>query len=104
VLPKRHEISTDYMLPTKLLEYLAFGIPAIFTPTLTARHYFGNKHPLFLANPTPEETAAKILWVARNYEQAKRLTAELQNRWFSRYHWPKHKQVYLDLLDHLGTR
>ena len=44
--PTRHEISTDYMLPTKLLEYLAFGIPAVFTPTKTVRHYFGDEHPL----------------------------------------------------------
>lgn len=102
VLPTRHEISTDYMLPTKLLEYLAFGIPAIFTPTRTVRHYFGDEHPLFLPDPTPAATAAKILWVAQNYAEAKRLTAELQDRWFSRFHWPRHKQVYLDLLDRLS--
>jgi glycosyltransferase involved in cell wall biosynthesis len=101
VLPTRHEVSTDYMLPTKLLEYLAFGIPAVFTPTHTVRHYVGDEHPLFLTDPTPENTAAKILWVANNYAEAKRLTAELQDRWFSRFHWPVHRKVYLELLDEL---
>lgn len=98
VLPTRHEVSTDYMLPTKLLEYLAFGIPAVFTPTLTVKHYFGDAHPLYLDDPDPASTAAKVLWVAENYRQAKALTAELQDRWFSRFHWPEHKKSYLELL------
>jgi len=101
VIPTRHEISTDFMLPTKLLEYLAFGIPAVFTPTKTVRHYFGDEHPLFINNPSPEETAEKIRWVRDNYEQAKELTAELQDSWFSRYHWPSHKMSYIKLLQRL---
>lgn len=101
VIPTRHEISTDYMLPTKLLEYLAFGIPSVFTPTKTVRHYFGDDHPLFIVDPTPEETAAKIRWVRDNYTEAKRLTAELQESWYSQYYWPEHKQGYLRLLAQL---
>ncbi|MBU8869998.1 MAG: glycosyltransferase family 4 protein [Gemmatimonadales bacterium] len=101
VIPTRHEISTDFMLPTKLLEYLAFGIPSVFTPTKTVRHYFGNDHPLFINDPTPKETADKIRWVRNNYGEAKRLTAELQESWFSRYYWPKHKLGYLRLLESL---
>lgn len=102
VLPTRHEVSTDYMLPTKLLEYLAFGVPSVFTPTRTVRHYFGDDHPLFIHEPTPERTAEKIRWVHANYAEAKRLTAEMQESWFSRYHWPEHKQRYLRLLDALS--
>lgn len=101
VIPTRHEISTDYMLPTKLLEYLAFGIPAVFTPTRTVRHYFGDGHPLFIHEPTPEETAAKIRWVRANYGKAKELAAELQDSWFGRYHWPTHKMSYIELLESL---
>ncbi len=102
-IPTRHEISTDYMLPTKLLEYLAFGIPAVFTPTKTVRHHFGDKHPLYIDDPTPEKTAAKIKWVHENYAEAKELTAELQKSWFSRFHWPEHKQSYLTLLQDLKS-
>jgi hypothetical protein len=65
------------------------------------RHYFGDKHPLFIYNPSPEETAEKIRWVRDNYAQAKELTAELQESWFSRYHWPTHKMSYIDLLQRL---
>ncbi len=103
VIPTRHEISTDYMLPTKLLEYLAFGIPAVFTPTKTVRYYFGDTHPLYINDPTPEETAAKIMWVRQNYAEAKELTAELQDVWFSRFHWADHKLSYLDLISSLKS-
>jgi len=103
VIPTRHEISTDYMLPTKLLEYLAFGIPAIFTPTKTVRYYFGDDHPLYISDPTAEATAAKILWVRNNYLEAKLLAAELQEKWFSKYHWPLHKRSYLELLKKLRS-
>jgi glycosyltransferase involved in cell wall biosynthesis len=102
VIPTRHEISTDYMLPTKLLEYLAFGIPSVFTPTKTVKHYFGEDHPLYIHDPTPEETARKIRWVRDNYAEAKRLTAELQDSWYSRFYWPDHKRGYLELLEKLG--
>lgn len=101
VLPTRHEISTDYMLPTKLLEYLAFGIPAVVTPTKTVKYYFGEEHPLYITDPTPEETAKKIRWVRENYAEAKRLAAEMQESWFSRYYWPEHKLGYLQLLEEL---
>ena len=50
---------------------------------------------------TLAETARKILWVRENYSEAKRLTAQLQDRWFSEFHWPRHKLSYLDLLDRL---
>ena len=104
VIPTRHEISTDYMLPTKLLEYLAFGIPAVFTPTKTVKHYFGDDHPLYIHEPSPEETARKIRWVRDNYDEAKELTAELQESWYSRFYWPEHKKSYLALLDQLCAR
>lgn len=101
VIPTRYEISTDYMLPTKLLEYLSFGIPAVFTPTKTVKYYFGDEHPLYIHEPTPGEIADKIRWIRANYAEAKKLTAELQERWFANYYWPEHRRTYLELLEQL---
>jgi len=80
-----------------------YGIPPIFTPTKTVRHFFGDNHPLIIQDPNPEETAKKIRWVRNNYGTAKQLTAELQDSWFSRYRWPEHKPVYLRLLENLKS-
>jgi glycosyltransferase involved in cell wall biosynthesis len=103
VIPTRPDVSTDYMLPTKLLEYLACGIPALLTPTHTVRYYFGQHHPLYLRDGEPEELAKAIAWCRDHYDEAKRLTARMQESWFSRYHWPDHSRDYLRLLDNLAA-
>jgi glycosyltransferase involved in cell wall biosynthesis len=101
VIPTRHDVSTDYMLPTKLIEYLRLGVPALFTPTLTVRHYFGDGCPLYLEDPSPEAVAEKVIWARENLTEVQQLTLGLQRDFFARYDWPRHKQVYLDLLEQL---
>jgi glycosyltransferase involved in cell wall biosynthesis len=101
VIPTRFEISTDYMLPTKLIEYLRLGVPALFTPTRTIRWYFGDECVFYLDDPTPAAIADKIAWVRDNMAEARALTAELQENFFARYDWERHKQAYLDMLDEL---
>ncbi len=98
VIPTRFGVSTDYMLPTKLIEYLRLGIPSLFTPTKTIRWYFGDNCIFYLDDPTPEKIAAKILWVGDHMQEALDVTAELQQRFFAQYDWERHKKTYLDLL------
>jgi len=104
VLPTRCESSTDYMLPTKMLEYLSLGVPLLVTPTRTVRYYFGETHPLFLEDPSPGPLAARVAWARENYDQVLRLTTEMQRGFFERYSWNRHRQVYLDLLDRFTRR
>jgi glycosyltransferase involved in cell wall biosynthesis len=102
VIPTRHEVSTDYMLPTKFIEYLRLGVPSVVTPTRTVRHYFGDAHPLYIEDPTPETVAERILWVRENPEEAHDLTGELQRGFFGEFDWPEHKWTYIELLDRLS--
>jgi glycosyltransferase involved in cell wall biosynthesis len=104
IIPTRVEPSTDYMLPTKMLEYLSLGVPLLVTPTRTVRHYFGETHPLYLEDPSPGPLAGRIDWARRNYEEVRRLTVGMQRRFFERCSWESHRQVYLDLLDRLARR
>jgi glycosyltransferase involved in cell wall biosynthesis len=104
VIPTRPEPSTDYMLPTKMLEYLSLGVPLLVTPTRTVRHYFGETHPLYLEDASPEPLSAKLAWARENYEEVQRLTAGMQRDFFARWSWDRHRQVYTDLLDRLARR
>ncbi len=101
VIPTRHEISTDYMLPTKLIEYLRLGIPALVTPTRTVRYYFGDTRPNYLEETTPEVVANAIISARQDYDKIMSDTLEMQDDFFSKFDWPVHKQSYLDLLDRL---
>jgi glycosyltransferase involved in cell wall biosynthesis len=101
VIPTRYEVSTDYMLPTKLIEYLRLGVPALFTPTKTIRWYFGEQCPFYLDDPTPAAIAERIAWVVAHPTEVRELTADLQSRFFSRYDWESHRDEYLDMLREL---
>lgn len=101
VIPTRREVSTDYMLPTKLIEYLRLGVPAVVVPTRTVRHYFGDECPLFLEEGSPADVAAKVNWVRTNFAEVLTINRGLQEGFFSKYDWPRHKAVYLRLLDGL---
>jgi glycosyltransferase involved in cell wall biosynthesis len=102
VLPTRAEVSTDYMLPTKLLEYLALGVPAVVSPTRTVRHYFGDSHPLYLEDDSPQGVARKLRQVRGRYAEILAVTEDTRRRFFAEYRWATHKQVYLDLLARLA--
>jgi len=101
VIPTRAEVSTDYMLPTKLLEYLALGIPAVCTPTRTVRHYFGETHPLYLDDDSPLGVARKVMEARLNYAGIVAQTVETRARFFGQLRWSTHKRIYLELLKRL---
>ncbi|MFH1144632.1 MAG: glycosyltransferase [Candidatus Eisenbacteria bacterium] len=104
ILPTRAEASTDYMLPTKLLEYLALGVPALVTPTLTVRRYLGEDHPLYIKDDSPAGLARRIREARGHYAELRAVTQETRRQFFDQYRWSTHKQVYLELLARLTSR
>ncbi len=100
VIPSRPDISTRYMLPTKLLEYAILGVPAVVAPTYTIRHYFDEKSVEFFEPEDPQSLADKIIALYQDSERRHSLVQE-SARFFEKYDWPVHKQVYLDLVDSL---
>ncbi len=100
VIPSRPDVSTRYMLPTKLLEYAILGVPAVVAPTYTIRHYFDESSVEFFDPENPRSLAEKIIALHGDPDRRKRL-AEGSARFFETYDWPVHKKVYLDLVDSL---
>jgi glycosyltransferase involved in cell wall biosynthesis len=101
VIPTREEISTRYMLPTKLLEYIALGIPALVAPTHTIRHYFDEGQVAFFAPGDDESLAAEIRALVADPGRRRRLAANAA-RFLDQYTWETHKNVYLELVDGLA--
>jgi glycosyltransferase involved in cell wall biosynthesis len=100
VIPTREEIGTRYMLPTKLLEYAALGIPALVAPTHTIRYYFDDTQVAFFSPGSAESLAAVIHTLYADPAARERLAVGAA-RFGDRYAWERHKQVYLDLVDAL---
>jgi glycosyltransferase involved in cell wall biosynthesis len=100
VVPYRRDVFTDGILPTKLMEYAALGVPAIVARTPAISDYFDDTMVEFFMPDDVDELAACILKLYR--DQARR-TALVQNvnQFNERYNWTKLSNDYIALVESL---
>jgi glycosyltransferase involved in cell wall biosynthesis len=91
---------TQYMLPVKLLEYVAMGIPVIASDTHTIRSHFDDDMLCFTTPGDPRDLAAKIVALHEDPERRSRLAAAA-NRFNDAHSWDREKARYLALIDSL---
>ena len=103
IIPTRDEITTRYMLPTKLVEYVALGIPAIVAPTHTVRYYFDESQVEFFEAGDETSLARKIRKLHADPERRAEMVRN-SRRFLDEYAWEHHKRIYLDLVDSLTRR
>lgn len=92
---------TDYILPLKLLEYLAMGIPSITVRNKAIGYYFDDDDCLFYEPGNVESLRAVLDQLAANPEVLRtyqRRAAALREK----FAWSREKQKYIDLLHELG--
>jgi glycosyltransferase involved in cell wall biosynthesis len=98
VVANRAEGFPRLVLPTKLLEYLALGIPAVVTGTETISRYFEEDELVTVDRPEPEPVAAALRPLlddpARAREQVLR-----SRRFFERHSWRLERQAYVELAE-----
>ena len=103
VVPVYDDRFTRYMLPVKLLEYAALGIPAICSSTQTIRRYFDDTMVRFVRPGDVEDLAAAIVELGADSELRKRL--ELGARRFNEQHgWEAERARYYELIDSLISK
>jgi glycosyltransferase involved in cell wall biosynthesis len=101
--PSRHDPYTDYVLPLKLLECVAVGIPNLVSRRPTIENYFGPDDVAYFEPSSVEDMAAKMVELAKNPD---RLAAMSRNarRIFDKYNWSTEKATYFEVLRQLtGT-
>jgi glycosyltransferase involved in cell wall biosynthesis len=103
VVPIYDDAFTRFMLPVKLLEYAALGIPAICTSTETIRAYFDDTMVRFVAPGDAGDLAAAIVELYRDPARRQRLSYGA--RLFDERHgWGAERSRYYKLIDSLvGT-
>jgi len=92
---------TKFMLPVKLLEYVALGIPAICSRTATIETYFDDSMVQYFAPGDSLDLRDKILDLHAHPERRKRL-AENAKRFLVQHNWNQQKQLYFDLVDNIN--
>ena len=100
IVPYRDGVFTGGILPTKLMEYAALGVPAIAARTPTISAYFDETMVEFFTPGDAEELADCILRLHRDRTQLADLAHNIAG-FGAQYNWPEQSENYLQLVGRL---
>lgn len=100
VVPNRASSATHLMLPTKLLDYAALGIPTVAARLRTIEHYFDCGAVRFFEPGNPTELAAAIEELHRDPARRAALARNARHA-LERIGWPAQRIEYYRAIDSL---
>jgi glycosyltransferase involved in cell wall biosynthesis len=103
VVPYRRDIFTDGILPGKLLEYVALGIPVVTARTPVIESYFDETMLQFFEAEDHHALAATIIALHANRPRLLEL-AQSADRFNQRHSWQQVSATYIELIDRLHAR
>jgi len=102
IVPILYDEFTKYMLPVKLLEYVALGKPVICSRTETIEAYFDNSMVQFSPPGNILELADAIRFLYENLKRREELITNA-DKFNQDYSWDKQKRIYYQLIDNLAN-
>lgn len=100
IVPYRNGVFTGGILPTKLMEYAALGIPAIAARTPAISAYFDDDAVRFFAVDDVNDLADCILALYRNQAQLAELARNIV-KFNEQFNWTKIGQEYVALVSRM---
>jgi glycosyltransferase involved in cell wall biosynthesis len=91
-----------FALSSKLLEYVALGLPAVCADLPTLRAHFTNDEVLFFRAGDTASLAAALMDVAQNPDAGEARAARALQRYRHQYDWSTSAQCYANLLRDLS--
>lgn len=103
VVPKRADGFGNEAFSTKILEFMALGIPVLAADTRIDQYYFNDNSILFFRSGDVKDLARSMLEMFENPSTRERIAnggAEIARS----LTWAEHRQRYYDLVDGLGKK
>ena len=101
VVPNRSNIFTDGILPTKLLEYVAMGIPAIVSRTPGVAEYFDDQMVFFVEPGSAKELQEALVALAGNPARGSAMV-DATAAFESTFSWEQQARQYVATVEALG--
>jgi glycosyltransferase involved in cell wall biosynthesis len=100
IVPNRRNIATELMLPVKMMEYVAMGVPVVSARLKAIEHYFSDNMVTYFEPESLESMANAIMELYHN--ETKRLDQVVSARKFiEKYGWEKHQMELINLYRNL---
>lgn len=103
LIPYRRDVFTDGILPTKLMEYAALGVPAIVARTPAISAYFDQTMVAFFTAGDVDELACCIESLYHDRSRLLELAHNIK-KFNQNYSWTAQKNTYLNLLSRLHNQ
>lgn len=97
VAPYRRDVFTDGILPTKLMEYAALGIPAIVARTPAIETYFTDDMVAFFEADNVDELTERIIQLAKDKALRQQLARNV-TEFNKKYNWTNQRFNYLNII------
>lgn len=103
VVPYRQDIFTDEILPTKLMEYTAIGLPVVTARNSAVMEYFDEDMVLFFSPGDIDELANGIFELYSDRSKMESLV-ENSSKFLQNHNWQNISENYVTLVKQLGTK
>jgi glycosyltransferase involved in cell wall biosynthesis len=103
IVPKRNDSFGGDAFSTKILEFMALGIPVIVAATRIDRYYFNDDIVRFVEPENVQDLALALDDMIRNPELGKRLSSNAM-AFVSDFTWDKREREYLSVVEDLVGR
>ena len=100
VVPKRNDFFGGEAFSTKILEFMALGVPVLVSATKIDKYYFNDSIVRFFRPEDEEDLAESMLEMIKEPHRRNSL-AENALKFVEEYSWEKRKWEYLNLVDRL---
>jgi glycosyltransferase involved in cell wall biosynthesis len=96
IVPNRKNPATELMLPVKMLESIALGIPVV-VPRLKAIEYYFGDDMVFYFEPDNVDSLARTIYEAYEDEVKRKAKAKNARGFLSKFGWQTHKYDLINL-------